>query len=946
MLTISQEQLINIINSSDISFLLGAGCSISSGCMSANNLIYEFKKRIYCNELKQDVSKFEYLSDDLKNLLDNYFSNDDVKNPYSYYFEKCLPLKVSRMQFIKDQFLQKKPSTGYKCFAKILEAKKVKNVYTTNFDSLIEKSVRLINPDADIGKVNDKYLPITTSEIYITELHGDYNYALPKNTEEELKSLGENTKNAILQCPAQIIIVMGYSGADNSVMTALKEFVSTHKTKSIIWCVYEGNVNNEVKEFMEFANRINEDSCFCNFSGFDDLCFSYYKQYLKKDSNIESEIDKNVELKFGLNFKLDKREILGSNLFKCTAFPSIYKIHNIKYSSDLHNLINQDYIGQFYRNDLYFIGEISWLQKIINFTKYEKFSPTADFILHNKTIAIKLLKDFVKKSILTSNNDIKAVAHKMYFLNKKDADNIYDGFSIDFIGINGEIYLTILKEYVYEGEKTTAIKAKILNKFKFHRNNNSHDWLCDMTNMFGNYFELFGTKLEYDTQALMLSDLDYTLLPEPSITTNCKDKKISALQCISQYGIQKPIFEKTNIKIAILCPIEDKDELARYFKNLNVTLNSTDIIYPNYYGFEQMFGIKMDYDANCFNLSECDGLSFMQYCKFILTKLEEIKRNKNPDIIIIYTPKSLEKYEVSEDGNNNLHDYIKLYSANSYITQFISYKSISSTDSLNKKIWNLAVAIYTKTIGLPWEPILNSNNTAFVGVGYGIANDGITVGCSQLFDSKGRGLQLLLKPVSSNSRNPFMTERESYEVGKSLCNMYYNTYPVKSLNNIVIHKSTPFKDEEIKGFEKAFSHIENLDLIQLEDKPNIKAIKFFSKQKTDNYPLTRGTLIKINKNEALLWTHGKIKTPELNAGNTYVKGSMGYPSPILIRRFRGNMSLEIIANDILMLTKMDYNSADVLYSNVPVTIKYTDKVVDIIKQGKNSLHEVDFRFII
>ena len=110
--------------------------------------------------------------------------------------------------------------------------------------------------------------------------------------------------------------------------------------------------------------------------------------------------------------------------------------------------------------------------------------------------------------------------------------------------------------------------------------------------------------------------------------------------------------------------------------------------------------------------------------------------------------------------------------------------------------------------------------------------------------------------------------------------------------------------------------------------------------------MTRGTLIKINKNEALLWTHGEIKTPEFNAGNTYVKGSMGYPSPILIRRFRGSMPLEIIANDILMLTKMDYNSADVLYSNVPVTIKYTDKVVDIIKQGKNSLHEVDFRFVI
>lgn len=59
MITISQEQLLNIINTTDVSFLLGAGCSISSGCMSANNLIYEFKKRIYCSKTNQEISKFD-----------------------------------------------------------------------------------------------------------------------------------------------------------------------------------------------------------------------------------------------------------------------------------------------------------------------------------------------------------------------------------------------------------------------------------------------------------------------------------------------------------------------------------------------------------------------------------------------------------------------------------------------------------------------------------------------------------------------------------------------------------------------------------------------------------------------------------------------------------------------------------------------------------------------
>ena len=120
----------------------------------------------------------------------------------------------------------------------------------------------------------------------------------------------------------------------------------------------------------------------------------------------------------------------------------------------------------------------------------------------------------------------------------------------------------------------------------------------------------------------------------------------------------------------------------------------------------------------------------------------------------------------------------------------------------------------------------------------------------------------------------------------------------------------------------------------------------FDDKIADAFPLPRGTLVKIGKNEALLWTHGAVKSNGFNRDKSYVKGGKGYPSPILIRRFNGKMPLEKIAQDILMLTKMDYNSADILYSNVPVTIKYTNKIVNVIKQDKNTLREVDFRFVI
>ena len=47
MIKYTQECLINKLSISrlnDISFLLGAGCSISSGCMAAGKLVTEFKK--------------------------------------------------------------------------------------------------------------------------------------------------------------------------------------------------------------------------------------------------------------------------------------------------------------------------------------------------------------------------------------------------------------------------------------------------------------------------------------------------------------------------------------------------------------------------------------------------------------------------------------------------------------------------------------------------------------------------------------------------------------------------------------------------------------------------------------------------------------------------------------------------------------------------------------
>jgi hypothetical protein len=70
---------------------------------------------------------------------------------------------------------------------------------------------------------------------------------------------------------------------------------------------------------------------------------------------------------------------------------------------------------------------------------------------------------------------------------------------------------------------------------------------------------------------------------------------------------------------------------------------------------------------------------------------------------------------------------------------------------------------------------------------------------------------------------------------------------------IVIHKTSKFRDTEIKGFNRV-----------LEEK-SISAKDFVSITNTDmrlfsdsNYPPVRGTLLSINENEGILYTRGTI----------------------------------------------------------------------------------------
>ena len=92
------------------------------------------------------------------------------------------------------------------------------------------------------------------------------------------------------------------------------------------------------------------------------------------------------------------------------------------------------------------------------------------------------------------------------------------------------------------------------------------------------------------------------------------------------------------------------------------------------------------------------------------------------------------------------------------------------------------------------------------------------------------------------------------------------------------------------------------------------------------FPVRRGTVIKLTDHEALLWVHGSTEAAKANW--TYFQGKRRISGPVVLRQYAGNSDLATLANEILGLSKMDWNSGD-LYSKLPATIQSSKRIARI-----------------
>lgn len=221
-------------------WFLGAGASASAGLPTAADMVWEFKRELYVSQQKVSRKSLADLSNPavqakLQTHIDSLQNMPEfgAADEYAALFEKVYPSEADRGTYINATIAGGKPSYGHLALATLMRAALVRIVWTTNFDSLLaDACARIFDTTSSLTTVglDNSHLLVEAfnSEQWPVEikLHGDFRSRRLKNTSEELRAQDGTLRTRLIHSCRQFgLVVVGYSGRDDSVMDEIDRAV-------------------------------------------------------------------------------------------------------------------------------------------------------------------------------------------------------------------------------------------------------------------------------------------------------------------------------------------------------------------------------------------------------------------------------------------------------------------------------------------------------------------------------------------------------------------------------------------------------------------------------------------------------------------------------------------------------------------------------------------------
>lgn len=306
----------------------------------------------------------------------------------------------------------------------------------------------------------------------------------------------------------------------------------------------------------------------------------------------------------------------------------------------------------------------------------------------------------------------------------------------------------------------------------------------------------------------------------------------------------------------------------------------------------------------------------------------------------------------------NFHNQIKArLLPHNIATQIIRESTVSPETFLNnfgqpkRKIsemkghiaWSIATSVFYKAGGRPWKLGDIREGVCYIGLVFKKdekSKDERTACCAaQMFLDSGDGT--VFKGAVGPWYNPkkgeyHLRRKQARELIELALNTYKDLNNEKLPNELFIHGKTKFNNEEFDGFKDAVSS--NINVVGV----TIKKVNMLKLYRSEVSPVMRGLAYLQNETSAYLWTNGFV--PRIQTTT-----SLEVPNPLFIEITQGEADLRIVLEDILKLTKLNYNAC--LYGDgVPVTLKFADAVGEILTAAPfdelNNKPPLSFRYYI
>ena len=294
----------------NFAWFLGAGTSATAGLPTASDVLWDMKRRYYCREENQEITHQDLQSEAVRAKIQAYMESkgfpalwDD--DEYTAYFEKIFGADRERQRAYMKGILAEERATlsaGTRVLGALMAAGLCRAVFTTNFDTILEKAVaevsgeslaafHLEGPRAANAALNNEEYPL------YCKLHGDFRYDSLKNLSSDLATQNAELSKCLVNAGNRFgFIVSGYSGRDQSVMGLFHSVLQTANPfpHGFFWTGLKGSVpRRPVAELLEKARATGVDAYYVPIETFDSLLLRLWRNTQGKPTERDARVRKS-----------------------------------------------------------------------------------------------------------------------------------------------------------------------------------------------------------------------------------------------------------------------------------------------------------------------------------------------------------------------------------------------------------------------------------------------------------------------------------------------------------------------------------------------------------------------------------------------------------------------------------------------------------------------------